>query len=99
MEIISIPELSTLPAACAPMVGGYLTTTAPTGLPTGPNQHQHQAQVQRRASGAWLRHRGAAVVATSGVNSSQGSVRTTIPAVKKPFMDAARGVPPRGRPV
>ncbi|WJK40506.1 hypothetical protein O7608_29630 [Solwaraspora sp. WMMA2056] len=120
MEITMIPT-STLAAACAPTVGGYLAAVAPTG---GSGAHQAQSQqfhqlplgvteasaglAARRLVGAeraqvaqaWLRHRGASVVtATNGINSSEGSVRTTIPTVKKPFMDAASGVPPRGRPV
>lgn len=119
--------LSTLTAACAPTVGGYLAAVAPIGHSAGAHQVQAQIQVEqthrrqlavsttvpvdvtgqhRTVTGrvgvdqGWVRLRGASVVAaTSGTNSSGGSVRTTIPAVKKPFMDAARGVPPRGRPV
>jgi hypothetical protein len=71
-----------------------------TTVPTGPSGQRQVGEEQAPAAEAWLRHRGASVVtATNGSTSSQGSVRTTIPTVKKPFMDAARGVPPRGRPV
>ncbi|MDG4769165.1 hypothetical protein [Solwaraspora sp. WMMD792] len=119
--------LSTLTAACAPTVGGYLAAVAPIGHSAGAHQIQIQIQVEqthrlrlavpttvpagptgqhRTVTGwagvdqGWVRLRGASVVAaTNGTSSSEGSVRTTIPAAKKPFMDAARGVPPRGRPV
>ncbi|ROO50829.1 hypothetical protein EDC02_5688 [Micromonospora sp. Llam0] len=122
--------LSTLTAACAPTVGGYLAAVAPIGHSAGANQVQTQTQIQVEqthqrqlavpttvpagATGqhrtvvtgwvgvdqGWVRLQGASVVVTTnGTSSSEGSVRTTIPAAKKPFMDAARGVPPRGRPV
>ncbi|MFV2088221.1 hypothetical protein [Micromonospora sp. LOL_021] len=122
-----IPALSTLTAACAPTVGGYLAAVAPTGHSAGVHQVQTQIQVEqthqrqlavpttvpagatgqhRTVTGwagvdqGWVRLRGASVVATTtGTSGSEGSIRTTVPAVKKPFMDAARGVPPRGRPV
>lgn len=100
--------LSTMTAACAPTVGGYLAAVAPIGHSAVAHQDQIQIQVEqhRTVNGwagvdqGWLRLRGASVVATTnGTSSSEGSVRTTIPAAKKPFMDAARSVPPRGRPV
>ncbi|MDG4767748.1 hypothetical protein O7632_27175 [Solwaraspora sp. WMMD406] len=150
MEIYTIPELSTLRAACAPTVGGYRVTVAPTTVvsagqpteahqvPAEPTTGTHQVRVQAGSTGAhqvqvapthqlrptfaalradvsvpssapagqapvtsaWQqRRRGMAVVAASAGNSSEGSLRTMIPTVKKPFLDAARGVPPRGRPV
>ncbi|MFV2108352.1 hypothetical protein [Micromonospora sp. LOL_015] len=117
--------LSTLTAACAPTVGGYLAAVAPIGHSAGAHQIQIQVEQTHRLRLAvpttvpagptgqhrtvtgwagvdqgWVRFRGASVVAaTTGTSSSEGSVRTTIPAAEKPFMDAARGVPPRGRPV
>jgi hypothetical protein len=80
-----------------PTRNAQLTVAA---VPTGPSGRRQIVEEQAQRAQAWLRHRGASVAtASNGSISSEGSVRTTIPTVKKPFMDAARGVPPRGRPV
>lgn len=80
-----------------PTRNAQLTAAA---VPTGPTGRRQIVEERAQRAQAWLRHRGASVVtASNGSTSSEGSVRTTIPTVKKPFMDAARGVPPRGRPV
>jgi len=113
MEIYAIGQPSTPPGAWVSVVGGYGPTTPVASSPHQVQNHQVQTArgplvqapvtqvrvTQVRVTQARVQRWGASVIEATGVNSFLGSVSTIVPTVRKPFMDAARGVPPRGRPV